>query len=870
MNTAAVQARLQQALTFQQHGQLDQAENICREILTGAPEYFHALHLLGIIESQKGNAPAAAELIGKAIKLNPNDASAHANIGNVLLDLGRPEEALASYERALDLKPDFAGALNGRGNALLDLKRPERALASYERALAHQPDHVQALNNRGNALLDLLRPEQALASYEHALALAPDFAGALNGRGNALLDLKRPEQALASYERALAHQPDHVQALNNRGNALLDLRRPEQALASYERALAHQPDYVEALNNRGDALLHLKRPDEALASFDLALRLQPDYVDSINGCGKALLDLDRPEEALAKYDRALKLRPDSLEALHDRGNVLLKLRRLEEALASFEGALAINPDYVNALHNRSTALWNLGRLEEALASWDRALAIEPDNVDALYGRGCALGYRQSHEEAVADFKKLIAISPTRDYARGWLLDMQLHCCEWADYDQSVARITEGVRAAGRAVSPFKFAAISESAVDQLRCSQVYAADNYPAAPQPVWRGERYRHDRIRVAYLSADFHEHVTAYCVAELFEKHDRARFETAGISLCPDIPSKMRSRLKGAFERFVDVHHKSDREVANMLRELEIDIAVDLNGYTTGSRTGIFAMRPAPLQVNYLAYPGTMGTDFIDYILADRWVIPEEDRGCYTENVVYLPDSYQIHESRRGIADRTPTRAEAGLAEQAFVFCTFNNNSKLSPVVFDVWMRLLDKVEGSVLWLMANSAAAARNLVREAAHRGVAPDRLVFASKTYHGEHLARLPLADLALDTLPYNGHVTTSDALWAGLPVLTSLGTTFAGRVAASLLNAAGLPELITRSLPEYEALALKLATQPAELAALRAKLARKRATCYLFDTDRSRRHIESAFITMWERHQRGAPPASFSVQPVPSV
>jgi protein O-GlcNAc transferase len=833
MNTVAAQARLQQALAFHQHGQLDQAENICREILTSAPEYFYALHLLGIIESQKGNAPLAVELIGRAIKVNPHDASAHANIGNVLLDLQRPEEALASYERALALQPDLAGALNGRGNALLDLKRPGEALASYERSLTHQPNHVEALNNRGNALIDLKRPGEALASYERALALQPNFAGAFNGRGNALLDLKRPGEALASYERALALEPHYAEALNNRGNALLDL----------------------------------KRPDAALASFELALRLRPDYVAAINGCGKALLDLNRPEAALARYDRALELQPDSLEALNDRGNVLLKLRRLEEALASHDRVLAAKPDHVEALHNRSIALRGLGRVDEALASWGRALAIEPEYVNALYGRGCALGDRQRHEEAIVDFKKLLAISPGYDYARGWLFNMQLHCCEWADYDQSAAQIAEGVRAAGRADFPFYFVACSESAADQLRCSQAYAADNYPAASQPVWRGERYRHDRIRLAYLSADFQEHVMAYCLAELFEKHDRARFEITGISLGPDVPSRMRSRLQQAFERFVDARHKNDHEVANMLRELEIDIAVDLNGYTTGGPTGIFALRAAPLQVNYLGYPGTMGTDYFDYILADRWVIPEQDHGCYTENVVYLPDSYQVSESRRRIADRTPTRAEAGLPEQAFVFCSFNNNYKLSPMVFDVWMRLLEKVEDSVLWLYVSNAAAERNLTKEAARRGIAPDRLVFATKTYYEVYLARLQLADLALDTLPYNGHATTSDALWAGLPVLTCLGTTFAGRVAASVLNAVGLSGLITRSLPEYQALALELATHPARLADLRARLERNRATCPLFDTDRFRRHIESAYVTMWERHQRGAPPASFPVQPV---
>jgi predicted O-linked N-acetylglucosamine transferase (SPINDLY family) len=357
------------------------------------------------------------------------------------------------------------------------------------------------------------------------------------------------------------------------------------------------------------------------------------------------------------------------------------------------------------------------------------------------------------------------------------------------------------------------------------------------------------------------------AYCLAELFETHDRVKFETTAVSFGPDTPGKMRSRLEGAFDRFVDVRRKSDREIGNLLREMEIDIAVDLHGFTAGFRTRIFAFRSVPVQVNYLGYPGTMGAGFIDYILADRFVIPEEHHACYTEKVVYLPDTYQVNDSKRVIADRTPARTEAGLPEQGFVFCSFNNNYKISPAVFDVWMRLLGKVEGSVLWLYKSSAAAMHSLKKQAADRGIAPERLVFAPRINLEDYLARHRLADLSLDTLPYNGHATSSDALWAGLPVLTCLGASFAGRVGASLLNAIGLNELIARSLEEYEALAVELATNPKHLADIKSKLAKNRNTFPLFNTDRFRRHIEAAYTTMWERVQRGEPPESFAVESV---
>jgi predicted O-linked N-acetylglucosamine transferase (SPINDLY family) len=382
----------------------------------------------------------------------------------------------------------------------------------------------------------------------------------------------------------------------------------------------------------------------------------------------------------------------------------------------------------------------------------------------------------------------------------------------------------------------------------------------------VWCGERYSHDRIRLAYLSADFRVHPSSYLLAGMFEHHDRSRFETIALSFGDDDQSEIQNRLKGAFEHFIDVRNRSDLEVARLVRELEVDIAVDLMGHTRNQRTGILALRPAPVQVNFFC-PGTSGADYLDYIVCDRVVIPEDHHAYYSEKVVYLPDTFQANDSKRRIAERTPSCAEVGLPDDGFVFCSFNNTYKFTPPMFDVWMRLLGHVKGSALWLQEINATATRNLRREAVARGIDANRLVFAPKVPRLEdHLARYRLADLFLDTLPYNAQTTASDALWVGLPVLTCLGTTFVGRVAASLLNAIGLPELITRSLPEYEALALQLATHPVLLADIRAKLARNRATFPLFDTDRFRRHIESAYVTMWERAQRGVGPASFEVKP----
>jgi len=373
-----------------------------------------------------------------------------------------------------------------------------------------------------------------------------------------------------------------------------------------------------------------------------------------------------------------------------------------------------------------------------------------------------------------------------------------------------------------------------------------------------------RDGRIRVAYVSADFHSHATAWLMAGVFEAHDRDRFDIYAFSLGRNDRSETRMRLEQAFDVFIDAGDKTDQEIAGLLRDLDVDIAVDLKGLTKGARPGIFALRPAPIQVNYLGYPGTMGVDYIDYLVADRVIIPETERRWYAENIVYLPDTYQCNDTARSLPARLASRRDVGLPEQGFVFCSFNGSFKITPRVFDVWMRLLQKTEGSVLWLRESNGSSMRNLRREAEKRGVAGDRLVFAPVWPHAEHLARHRSADLFLDTLPYGAHTGASDALWAGLPVLTCLGESFAGRVAASLLHAVGLPDMVTHSLEEYEARALQLAHDPALLDEVTERLARNRETHALFDTARFTRHLESAYGQMVERHRAGERPQPFAV------
>ena len=731
------------------------------------------------------------------------------------------------------------------------------------------PRNATALNLFAYLHMQTGRLAEAERLFADAIAIhaSPDM---FYNRGCTLQSLRRYEEALACFRRASELQPDFLDAIVNCGIVQLALRRYDAALANFDLVTEKAPQDAEAWNNRANALLELGRETEALASLDKALSLKPDYANAWNNRGVTLQHLERHEEAFAAFDRALALAPQLTAAFNNRGNSFMTLRQYEKAYADFERASTLSPDFTEALTNRGTVLVAMRRLDEAIALYDRVLRIDPNNAEALRNRANALIVLRRFEEGALDCEKLLTLDRENKYMKGILAHARLQCCDWREYDEMIAAVESGVRSGRRVIPPFENFSLSRSAADQYSCAKIYAQDKYPQR-SPLWRGERYRHDKIRLGYLSADFRNHAVASLTATVFEHHDRSRFETIAFSFGSEKRGAMRTRLEAAFDRFIDVERDSDERIAERIREMEVDVVVDLTGYTGECRPGILTYRPAPVQASYLGFAGTMGLDFIDYLIADRAVVPENEHAFYSEKLAYLPECFINYDPRRGIGP-TPSRTTVGLPETGFVFCSFNNSYKFSPDVFAVWMRLLRALPDSVLWLPQGNAAAMRNLAAEAQFRGVAPDRLRFAPYIAEGDaHLARMRCADLFLDTLPYNAHTTAADALWAGLPLLTCKGATFAGRVAASLLSACGLPELITDSLAAYERRALSLARDPSTLAALRRKLQDHRLSSTLFDTPRFTRNIEAAFVAMWERQQRGEAPKSFTVgEPAPAL
>ena len=577
---------------------------------------------------------------------------------------------------------------------------------------------------------------------------------------------------------------------------------------------------------------------------------------------KSLLQLKRPAEALTSYDCALAL-ADQAGLRIGRGMLLLSMQRDAAALADFDRALVLSRGAAGGWLGRGIALVQLGRVSEALPAFDETLRLWPGNKDALFNRATALLLLKQFDEAALDCEELLRRDPEYPYALGLLLHARLYACDWRDHQDLCRKAADAVHDGRRAVHPFLNLAISDSPALNLRAAQIFAGDHPPASP-PCWRGELYRHEKIRVAYLSADFYRHATAFLMAGVFEQHDRTRFQTVALSYGPSDHSDVRRRLEGAFDRFLDVRTASDRAIAEKLRELEIDVAVDLKGYTGDARPGILAQRGAPVQLHYLGYPGSLGARYVDYLLADNTVIPPEAIENYAEQLVFLPGCYQCNDANRPDAE-LPQRSQVGLPENAFVFCCFNSSFKITPEVFSAWMRLLCDLPESVLWLLESNPIATANLQREAFAHGVALDRLIFARLAPLEEHLARLGLADLALDTFPYGAHTTASDAVWSCVPLVALAGEGFAARVSASVLTAAGVTELITRSLDEYESCALMLARDKPALAGFRARLRTNRATSPLFDTVLFTRHMESAYATIYERYRSGLPPASFVVK-----
>jgi protein O-GlcNAc transferase len=725
---------------------------------------------------------------------------------------------------------DLTGDLLSRALAAHQQGDRVQAESLYRRALSKEKRNTDALHYFGLLQAENERWDEAAQLLRQAIrfgAKSPDVHANL---GRILNLLNRHQEALESYEKALAIDPDHPAALINYAGTLLTLHLPEKALPILDRLIAHNPSLSIASHNRCIALLDLGRDEEVIVATEKILSRNPTDADAWSKRGRAFAALHRYQEATAAYKKFLDIQPRSAPVLTLLGNINVRLNRTDDAATNYDEAIAANKNY----------------------------------AEAWFGRGKLLAGLRYHQQAFDAFDRAYTLQPDLHYIEGHRLHAKLYACDWSNLGSEIVHLRKNVREGKPAAPPFTMLAVSPSPAEQFRCAQAYVRNAFPASSVSTWSGQIYNHDKIRIAYVSGEFRDHPTAYLTADLFECHNREIFDVFAISTGVDDDGPMRRRLVKAFDEFFNAGKLSSNAIAEWIRQNEIDVLIDLNGYSGHDRTDVFLLRPAPVQVNYLAFPGTMGATWMDYIVVDAALVNDDEHVFFSEKVVYLPDSYQPSDRRRAISTRRNTRGEVDLPESGFVYCCFNNSYKIMPDVFDVWMRVLRGVDGSVLWLLEANATVEGNLKREAENRGVGQERLIFARSMPLPEHLSRLQLADLFLDTLPYNAHTTANDALWSGVPVLTCRGSTFAGRVGDSLLRAIGLEELVTGSLDEYERMAVAIGKDANLLADLKSRLQRNRESHPLFDTPRYTRHLEAAYVEMWRRFQRGQEPVSFRI------
>ena len=850
------------------------------------------LYQQGLKLHKSGKVELACQVYTLVLNANPEHSMANHNMGALAVDIGKVEEALPFFEAALEANADVAQFWVSYIDALINVGRIADAQAVFGQAKNNgaQGDGFDKLEHRlkdagqepleANQIasepqpklpniLDGLKldqaiklakkqakedsPEEAKRIYQDILTKFPKNKRALDGLTGLI------GKPIGRVSKAQNPPQDQLQSLIN----LYSQGQLQQALQQAETLVQQYPNSSVLLNIQGAVLKGLGQLDLSVDAFNKALAIKPDYADAHYNMGLVLQEQGKLEEAIEAYNKALAIKPDYAELYNNMGNALKEQGKLEEAIEAFNKALAIKPDHAFAYSNMGIALQEQGKLEEAIESYNKAIAIKPDYADSYCCMGVALQEQGKLEEAIKAYRKALAIKPDYDVARAQKLHVQAHICDWDSMAKEIGLLPR-LGVSKDYVEPFTMLSLEDAPERHRRRSELYVATKYPQRTRSKWTRPSQKPKKLKIGYFSADFHNHATMCLMAQIFAAHDHEHFEVYAYSYGPDNYDEMRQKLITDVDKFYDVRNKSDAEIVDLARADNLDIAIDLKGYTKDERLSLFSRCLAPVQISYLGYPGTLGADFIDYIVADPTLIPKAKCGYYTEQVIYLPHTYQPTDNKRPISGKVMNREEHGLSSNNFVFCCFNQNYKISPKEFDIWMRLLSKVEGSVLWLLQSNEWAEQNLKHQAEARGVSSKRLIFADKIPQAKHLARQQLADLFLDTFNCNAHTTTSDALWAGLPVVTKLGEGFAARVAGSLLNAIGLPELITTTEHEYEDLILELATNPTRLAEVKKKLATNRISQPLFNTELYTKHLENGYQQAYQNYLDGNSPQTITV------
>ena len=773
---------------------------------------------------------------------------------------GELEISIDMFNRAISIKPDYAEVHNNMGLTFLALKKLEDASNSFKTATKYLPNFYAAYYNHAIVQKKMGNLKDAVSNYEKVIEIKPDYAEAHNNLGTLLMDLYKLDSSRKRYEKAIEIKPDFAEAYNNLGNLFKNLGKLEEAVANFEKARNLNPNFAEAHFNHGTALIELGEITSAIKSFNEALSFRPDYAQAHNNLGNAYKQSGNLSAAIKSYEKAISNKDNYAEAQNNLGLAFMNLGILDSAAVHLKIALKIKPNYIFANNNYGSLLSQLGKFTESINYYQNALSVDPNFFEAYSNLGNSFKYLKRHDESLESYEKSYEINPEAKYSLGSIVHSKLHLSKWNHLNKQIKTLKNKILGNERVIVPFPLLAIIDDPELHKKAAQIYIDDKYPLNLDLPKIGLYPRHKKIRIGYFSPDFRVHPVANLTAELYETHDRSKFEVYAFSFGPDTGDEMNLRIKAGVDYFHDVQTMSHKEVASLSRSLELDIAIDLGGFTQDTRTEIFAMQAAPIQVNYLGYSSTMGADYMNYIIADKTLIPEDKKKHYSEKIVYLPDSFMVNDTKNKISKRVFTRQEVKLPEKGFVFSCFNHHYKITPSVFASWMKILSKVDGSVLWLSDGNTTGIENLKKEAKKNNIDESRLIIAPRLdLREDHLNRIKLADLFLDTLPYNAHATTSDALQVGLPVLTRIGASFASRVAASLISSVDMMELITESQEQYEELAIELATNTEKLKAIKDKLEVNLKNSPLYNTPLYTKQLEAAYLAMYERYQNELDP-----------
>lgn len=700
---------------------------------------------------------------------------------------------------------------------------------------------------------------------EHYLIKNPKDLNALQILSGVFFHSKDFENAKIVLKRLIEINSSNAQIHNNYALALFNLSEFEKALECLNKAIKIDQNYAEAYYNRGNVFLKLQNRELALKSFDRAIELSPDYKMALNNKGNLLKDIGKLDEALLSYQRAIKIKPINPEEINNCGNIYFEMERYSEALNYFSTAIKINPNLYQAHYNLGKVLNKIGNKNKAIESYKNSIQLNDKFVNSFFNLGNLYLEQKNYSEAINCFEKVLDIKPNQDFLLGNIFYAKASLCDWSSFETFKEELENKIRDSQKVCLPFYSLALTNSPELQKIASKTYFESKFEGIKREKSLNFKYDNKKIKVAYYSADFHSHATMYLIANLFEQHNKDKFEIVGFSYGRSPKDEMNSRAKNAFDHFFDVSEKTDKEIANFSRDLKIDIAVDLKGYTRDNRFGIFVEGCSPIQVSYLGYPGTLGSNCIDYIIADKTIIPKDFQKFYSEKVIYMPDTYQVNDPTIKIDYQKIKKADYGLPDNKFIFCSFNQNYKITPSVYNIWIKILKETKNSIIWILSENKKSRENLLEKLNLSQIDRDRLIFAEKLPHKDHLCRLKLADLFLDSFPCNAHTTASDALRSGVPVLTYKGKTFASRVAASLNYSFGLNALVAKDQKEYLDLAVEIGNNRAKLLHFKKLIKTNFDKSPLFDIKSFTKNLEKAYIKIYQNYKAGFQPENLFIE-----